>query len=80
MTPLELINQLIEETRENIFAVSANYLMTVPKRGYELAFRQARQREEVLLEMRNIVIWFKDCDPPPFSKLPPEVYSGGVTP
>lgn len=51
MTREEILQKLYDQAMNNVFAYSANYLMTVPKKGYEREFEEAREIAAVLEEL-----------------------------
>ena len=51
MTEKELLQMYLEQECEVIFATSANYAMTVPKKGSEAEWRAAYERKELLEKM-----------------------------
>lgn len=48
MNEKEVLQELYEETMDKVFACSANYLMTIPKKGLEAEHEKYRERAEVL--------------------------------
>ena len=40
----ELLNELFERSMDKVFSLSANYLMTIPKKGCEKEFALERNR------------------------------------
>lgn len=51
MTRQEVLKKLYDREMDNVFAYSANYLMTVPKKGYEREFEEAKEIVAVLEEL-----------------------------
>lgn len=51
MTTKDLLTEYLDREHNNVFAYSANYLMTTPKRGYEREFQEAQERVELLEEL-----------------------------
>lgn len=47
----QVLQALYEEKMQEIFEYAANYLMTVPKKGYEREFYKAKEITDVLEEM-----------------------------
>ncbi len=48
MTMRELLNKYYDEEMNAAFCYSANYLMNMPKKGYEKEWREANERAEQL--------------------------------
>ena len=48
MTVNECLSELYEETMHQVFALSANYLMTIPKPGQEERHAKYTERAEIL--------------------------------
>ena len=46
-----IIEELYERSMDRIFSMSANYLMTVPKKGMEKEFAGEKEIAEFLAEM-----------------------------
>ena len=51
MSRQEVLKKLYDQAMDSVFAYSANYLMTVPKKGYEREFEEAREIAAVLEEL-----------------------------
>ena len=51
MTIKEMLNNYLEQERNNVFCYSANYLMDTPKKGYEQEFTEAVERVSLLEEL-----------------------------
>ena len=43
MTENEILRELYDRSMEKVFGMSANYLMTIPKKGFEAEFVQERE-------------------------------------
>lgn len=48
MDKKQVLEILMDRSRQRLFECSANYLMTKPKRGYESEFQQEREILDVL--------------------------------
>jgi len=48
MTIIELLKDYYDREMNNVFCYSANWGMTVPKKGYEREWEDARERADVL--------------------------------
>ena len=48
MTRQEILQKLYDQAMNNVFAYSADYLMTTPKKGYEREFEEAQEIAAVL--------------------------------
>lgn len=48
MSEKEVLQELYEETMDKVFACSANYLMTIPKKGMEKEHEKYRERASTL--------------------------------
>ena len=48
MTKLDLLNEYFDREMNTVFCYSANYLMTIPKKGYEQEWNQAKEKAEIL--------------------------------
>jgi len=55
---LPLLNGLLEVTAQKVFEHSSNYLMTVPKKGFEDEFQTAK---EVYDGLRSLISDIEDC-------------------
>ncbi len=63
MTYMEVLNEILEETRQNIFDASANYLMTIPRKGLEYEHAKYVERAERIEAMKRIVLdWMREYD------------------
>jgi len=51
MNRIELLKEYYNNEMNNVFAYSANWLMTVPKKGYENEWEKARIKADILEEM-----------------------------
>jgi len=51
MNRAELLKEYYNNEMNNVFAYSANWLMTVPKKGYENEWEKARIKADILDEM-----------------------------
>ena len=51
MNRAELLKEYYNNEMNNVFAYSANWLMTVPKKGYENEWEKARIKADILEEM-----------------------------
>jgi len=51
MSRVELLKEYYNNEMNNVFAYSANWLMTVPKKGYENEWEKARIKADILEEM-----------------------------
>lgn len=51
MTKIELLTGYYEKEMNNVFSYSANWLMTIPKKGYEKEWAEAKERSELLDQM-----------------------------
>ena len=51
MTIKELIEEYLEQERQNVFLCASDYRMNSPKRGCERHFHEAQQRAELLEEL-----------------------------
>lgn len=49
----ELLQKYYDMEMNNVFAYSANYLMSNPKKGYEREWHEAKERADGLLELIN---------------------------
>lgn len=49
----ELLEKYYDMEMNNVFAYSANYLMSSPKKGYEREWCEAKERAGALLELMN---------------------------
>jgi len=50
---VEILNGLYEEEMDRVFSFSGNYLMSIPKKGYEKEFELHNARAEVLKALIN---------------------------
>ena len=48
MNEIELLKEYLDTEMNNIFAMSADYRMTRPRRGLEIPFAEAKERAELL--------------------------------
>lgn len=48
MTTYECLEELFEEEMQEVFLYSANYLMTMPKKGLESEWTKHRERADIL--------------------------------
>ena len=48
MVEKEILQKLYDRSMEKVFSMSANYLMTIPKKGFEKEFREEREIAEYL--------------------------------
>lgn len=48
MTLAELLQEYYEREMNNVFCYSGNYLMNIPKKGYEQEWNAARERADLL--------------------------------
>lgn len=63
MTYMEVLKEILEETRQNIFDASANYLMTIPRKGLEYEHAKYVERAERLEALQKIVFeWQREHD------------------
>ncbi len=53
MTYEEVLQILYERSMQRIFEMSANYAMTIPKKGFEVEFEKERQIADWLKEKMN---------------------------
>lgn len=51
MTKIELLTEYYEKEMNNVFSYSANWLMTIPRKGYEKEWTEAKERSELLDQM-----------------------------
>lgn len=51
MTEKEILKELYEETMDRVFTCSANYRLTVPKKGMEAEHAKYRERAQALERM-----------------------------
>ena len=51
VTAEELLKEYYDMEMNHVFCCSANYLMTIPKKGQEAQWRQAKERVELLESM-----------------------------
>lgn len=51
MNKQELLQNYYDMEMNNVFAYSANYLMSIPKKGYEREWLEARERADALLNL-----------------------------
>lgn len=47
----ELLNELYERSMDKVFSLSANYLMTIPKKGCEKEFALEREIADMLSDL-----------------------------
>ncbi len=55
MSEMEVLRELYEETMDRVFACSANYRMTIARKGMEKEHSKYCQRAEVLENMMETV-------------------------
>lgn len=53
MTEQDVLNELYEDLMNKVFTLSANYLMSIPKRGFENEWRHYKEMAECLDAMRK---------------------------
>lgn len=53
MDKKELLQKYYDMEMNNVFAYSANYLMSSSKKGYEREWCEAKERADALLELMN---------------------------
>lgn len=53
MDKKELLQKYYDMEMNDVFAYSANYLMSSPKKGYEREWYEAKERSEFLLKLIN---------------------------
>ena len=51
MERIDLIKRYYDMEMNNVFSYSANWLMTIPKKGFEREFEEANMRADILKEM-----------------------------
>lgn len=51
MKRIDLLKEYYDKEMNNVFSYSANWLMTIPKKGYEREFEEACIRADILKEM-----------------------------
>ena len=51
MNKLELLKEYYDMEANNVFAYSANYLMTIPRKGYEKEWQLANDKLTILTEI-----------------------------
>lgn len=51
MERIDLIKRYYDMEMNNVFSYSANWLMTIPKKGFEKEFEEANMRADILKEM-----------------------------
>lgn len=51
MKRIDLLKEYYDREMNNVFSYSANWLMTIPKKGYEREFEEACIRADILKEM-----------------------------
>lgn len=47
----QVLEELYEDKMQEVFLHSANYLMTIPKKGHESEFYRAKETADILKEM-----------------------------
>ena len=51
MERIDLLKKYYDMEMNNVFSYSANWLMTIPKKGLEKEFEEANMRADILKEM-----------------------------
>lgn len=51
MSRLEVLEKLYDEQMQKVFTLSGNWLMTIPKKGFEKEWAEASEIAEVLAEL-----------------------------